>query len=120
MTTVAVRHHREPAARVAMCDQVASEALVAAAVPEPRTAEEQAEADGVETAEPRGRPGMAGQHRRREIRPEDRRRRAGGSMLHADGEAREVARRRPQAGGSELGIDVPAAVHRPSIRPVRR
>ena len=50
---VAVRHHREPASRVAVCDQVAPEALVAPAVPEPRAAEEQAEPDGVEAAEPR-------------------------------------------------------------------
>ena len=35
MTAIAVRHHREPAAGLPVRDQVAPEALVAAAVPEP-------------------------------------------------------------------------------------
>ena len=102
-----------------MCDQVAPEALVAPAVPEPRAAEEQAEPDGVEAAEPHRRTRVAGEHRRAERGPEERvgiaRRRA----LHPDGEAREVAGRRPEACGGELRVDVPPALDRRAVRTVR-
>ena len=119
MPSVAVRHHRQPASRVAVCDQVAPEALVAPAVAEPRAAEEQAEPDGVEPAEPRRWTRVAGEHRRTERGPEERvgiaRRRA----LHPDGEAREVAGCRPEARGGELRVDVPPALDRHAVRTVR-